>query len=80
MGSPAETPNAPPTLGLGAYARITANYWAFTVTDGAIRMLVVLFFHQLGYSPLEIAFLFLLYELFGVITNLTGGWLARGWG
>ena len=30
-------------------------YWAFTLTDGALRMLVVLHFHQLGYSPLEIA-------------------------
>ena len=65
-----------PTLGLAAYARITANYWAFTITDGAIRMLVVLYFHQLGYSPLEIALLFLFYEFFGIVTNLAGGWLA----
>ncbi len=63
-------------LGLAAYARITANYWAFTITDGAIRMLVVLYFHQLGYSALEIALLFLFYEFFGIVTNLTGGWLA----
>ncbi|NVP00443.1 organoarsenical effux MFS transporter ArsJ, partial [Photobacterium damselae subsp. damselae] len=46
------------------------------VTDGALRMLVVLYFHQLGYSPLEIASLFLFYEFFGVITNLIGGWLG----
>ncbi len=65
-----------PALGLAAYARITANYWAFTITDGAIRMLVVLYFHQLGYSALEIALLFLFYEFFGIVTNLTGGWLA----
>jgi predicted MFS family arabinose efflux permease len=58
------------------YAVITASYWAFTLTDGALRMLVVLYFHQLGYSPLEIASLFLLYEFCGVITNLIGGWLA----
>jgi len=63
-------------LGLAAYARITANYWAFTITDGAIRMLVVLYFHQLGYSALEIALLFLFYEFFGIVTNLTGGWIA----
>ena len=63
-------------LGLAAYARITANYWAFTITDGAIRMLVVLYFQQLGYSALEIALLFLFYEFFGIVTNLTGGWLA----
>jgi MFS family permease len=58
------------------YLLITGNYWAFTLTDGALRMLVVLYFHQLGYSPLEIAFLFIFYELFGVITNLVGGWLG----
>lgn len=58
------------------YAVITASYWAFTLTDGALRMLVVLYFHQLAYSPLEIASLFLLYEFCGVITNLIGGWLA----
>ncbi|MDX1490847.1 MAG: organoarsenical effux MFS transporter ArsJ [Pseudohongiellaceae bacterium] len=55
---------------------VTASYWAFTLTDGALRMLVVLFFHELGYSPIEVASLFLLYEFFGVITNLFGGWIA----
>ncbi|MCI2283847.1 organoarsenical effux MFS transporter ArsJ [Colwellia sp. MSW7] len=58
------------------YLVITGNYWAFTLTDGALRMLVVLYFHQLGYSPLNIAMLFLFYEVFGVITNLVGGWLG----
>ena len=58
------------------YLVITGNYWAFTLTDGALRMLVVLYFHQLGYSPLNIAMLFLFYEIFGVITNLVGGWLG----
>jgi predicted MFS family arabinose efflux permease len=58
------------------YLLITGNYWAFTLTDGALRMLVVLHFHQLGYSPLQIAMLFLYYEIFGVITNLVGGWLG----
>ncbi|MFT5164587.1 MAG: putative MFS family arabinose efflux permease [Gammaproteobacteria bacterium] len=58
------------------YLIITANYWAFTLTDGALRMLVVLHFYQLGYSPLQIAMLFLFYEIFGVITNLVGGWLG----
>jgi MFS family permease len=58
------------------YLLITGNYWAFTLTDGALRMLVVLYFHQLGYSPLSIAMLFLFYEVFGVITNLVGGWLG----
>ncbi|MGB6136512.1 MAG: organoarsenical effux MFS transporter ArsJ [Shewanella sp.] len=58
------------------YLIITGNYWAFTLTDGALRMLVVLYFHQLGYSPLNIAMLFLFYEIFGVVTNLVGGWLG----
>jgi len=58
------------------YLVITGNYWAFTLTDGALRMLVVLYFHQLGYSPVNIAMLFLFYEVFGVITNLLGGWLG----
>ena len=61
---------------LQQYGVVTANYWAFTLTDGALRMLVVFHFHQLGYSSLEIAFLFLFYEFFGIITNLAGGWLA----
>ena len=58
------------------YLVITGNYWAFTLTDGALRMLVVLYFHQLGYAPLAIAMLFLFYEIFGVVTNLFGGWLG----
>jgi predicted MFS family arabinose efflux permease len=62
------------------YIIVTLNYWAFTLTDGALRMLVVLFFHGLGFSPLEIAGLFLLYEFFGVVTNLLGGWLASAIG
>ncbi len=62
------------------YLIVTGNYWMFTLTDGALRMLVVLHFHQLGYSPLQIALLFLFYEVFGVITNLLGGWLGAHWG
>ena len=58
------------------YLVVTANYWTFTLTDGALRMLVVLHFHQLGYSPLQVALLFLFYEIFGVVTNLLGGWLG----
>jgi hypothetical protein len=62
--------------GLRTYLVVTGAYWAFTLTDGAIRMLVVLHFHNLGYSPLAIAFLFLFYEVFGIITNGVGGWIA----
>jgi MFS family permease len=65
---------------LQQYVIVTANYWAFTLTDGALRMLVVFHFHALGYSTLEIAFLFLFYEFFGIITNLYGGWLGARFG
>ncbi|QIA62177.1 organoarsenical effux MFS transporter ArsJ [Vibrio astriarenae] len=58
------------------YILVTFNYWNFTLTDGALRMLVVLYFHDLGYSSLAIASLFLFYEFFGVVTNLIGGWLG----
>jgi len=66
--------------GFKHYLTVTGGYWAFTITDGAIRMLVVLYFHQLGYSPLEIAMLFLFYEFFGIVTNLIGGWLGASIG
>lgn len=58
------------------YIIVTAAYWGFTLTDGALRMLVLLHFAQLGYSPVRLAFLFLFYEFFGIVTNLLGGWLA----
>ncbi|MBR9829423.1 MAG: organoarsenical effux MFS transporter ArsJ [Oceanospirillales bacterium] len=64
------------TPAIRQYLVVTGNYWTFTLTDGALRMLVVLHFHGLGYAPLEIALLFLFYEIFGVITNLVGGWLG----
>lgn len=62
---------------LGSYAIVTGSYWAFMLTDGALRMLVLLYFHQLGYSPVTLAFLFLFYEIFGIVTNFMGGWLAQ---
>jgi len=62
--------------GVRSYLIVTVGYWAFTLTDGALRMLVVLHFHQLGYSPIEVAMLFLFYEFFGIVTNLYGGWLG----
>jgi predicted MFS family arabinose efflux permease len=63
-----------------SYALVTAAYWSFTLTDGALRMLVLLHFHELGYTPIELAFLFLFYEFFGVVTNLIGGWIASQMG
>jgi hypothetical protein len=71
----------PPMLSpLRQYGIVTANYWAFTLTDGALRMLVVFHFHQLGYSSLTIALLFLFYEFFGIVTNLCGGWIGARYG
>jgi MFS family permease len=69
-----------PLSPLQQYAIITANNWAFTLTDGALRMLVVFHFLQLGYTTLEIAFLFIFYEFFGILTNLYGGWLGARFG
>ncbi len=63
-------------MDIRSYVLVTAAYWGFTLTDGALRMLVLLHFHTLGYSPLDLAFLFLLYEFMGVVTNLFGGWVG----
>ncbi|MBN9268543.1 MAG: MFS transporter, partial [Hyphomicrobium sp.] len=62
------------------YLIVTASYWGFTLVDGALRMLVLLHFFQLGYSPFTLAFLFLLYEFAGIVANLLGGWLATRFG
>lgn len=56
---------------------ITFSYWFFMLTDGALRMLVLLHFHTLGFTALQLAYLFLLYEFFGMVTNLTAGWIAK---
>jgi predicted MFS family arabinose efflux permease len=77
VNAPARRTAAPaPALSIRNYAIVTAAYWAFTLTDGALRMLVLLHFNQLGYTPVQLAFLFLLYEFFGIVTNLVGGWVA----
>ncbi len=62
------------------YVVVTAAYWGFTLVDGALRMLVLLHFFQLGYTPFTLAFLFLLYEAAGIGANLGGGWLASRFG
>ncbi len=69
-----------PSIALRNYAVVTAAYWAFTLTDGALRMLVLLHFHERGYAPVQLAFLFVFYEFFGVITNLFGGYAAARFG
>ena len=65
-----------PMNSIRSYALVTGAYWGFTITDGALRMLVVLHFYKLGYDSISIAFLFLFYEFFGIVTNLFGGWIA----
>jgi MFS family permease len=72
----APTAAASASVNLRNYALVTGAYWADTLTDGALRMLILLYFHERGYSPLQVAMLFLFYEVFGVVTNLVGGWLA----
>ena len=72
-GGPAPRP-------LAAYAAVTAAYWAFMLTDGALRMLVLLHFNALGFSPITLAWLFLLYEVAGIVTNLAAGWIAARFG
>ncbi len=66
--------------GLSAYIAVTAAYWAFMLTDGALRMLVLLHFHTLGFSPVQLAYLFVLYEIAGMVTNLSAGWIAARFG
>jgi MFS family permease len=89
---PADPPSLGGSIGGGAgrgarparpllhYGLVTTAYWGFTLTDGALRMLVLLHFYRLGYSPFALAFLFLLYEAAGVLANLIGGWLATRYG
>lgn len=74
------TASAPSSRGARNYAIVTSAYWGFTLTDGALRMLVLLHFYRLGYSPFTLAFLFLLYEAAGIAANLIGGWLAARFG
>ncbi|NVO24329.1 organoarsenical effux MFS transporter ArsJ [Donghicola mangrovi] len=66
--------------GLSAYIAVTAAYWAFMLTDGALRMLVLLHFHTLGFSAVQLAYLFILYEVAGMVTNLGAGWIAARFG
>lgn len=67
-------------VGARNYAVVTGAYWTFEVTDGALRMLVLLYFNKLGYSPLQLSILFLLYEVMGIATNALGGWIATRFG
>ena len=74
------TDTAQRPAGMAAYIAVTAAYWAFMLTDGALRMLVLLHFHTLGISPVQLAYLFILYEIAGIVTNLSAGWIAARFG
>ena len=74
------TDTAQRPAGMAAYIAVTAAYWAFMLTDGALRMLVLLHFHTLGFSPVQLAYLFILYEIAGIVTNLSAGWIAARFG
>ncbi|MCA0423140.1 MAG: organoarsenical effux MFS transporter ArsJ [Proteobacteria bacterium] len=76
----AANPAAPPPNPLRAYTAVTAAYWTFMLSDGALRMLVLLHFNSLGFAPMQLAWLFLLYEVAGIVTNLAAGWLAARFG
>jgi len=78
-GDVTATPETAPD-GLRAYVAVTAAYWAFMLSDGALRMLVLLHFNGLGFSPVQLAWLFLLYEVAGIVTNLSAGWIAARFG
>ncbi len=62
------------------YALVTGAYWADTIADGAIRLLVLFYFYQQGYTPFQLATVFVFYEVFGILTNLFGGFLAARFG
>ena len=78
MTGTARTPRADGDL--RNYALVTAAYWADTIADGAIRLLVLFYFYEQGYTPFQLATIFAFYEIFGIVTNLVGGFLAARYG
>ncbi|MGG7565547.1 organoarsenical effux MFS transporter ArsJ [Rhodovulum sp. DZ06] len=80
MSTPGSGPRPARPAGLGAYVTVTAAYWAFMLSDGALRMLALLHFHEEGFTATQLAWLFLLYEVAGIVTNLSAGWLAARFG
>ena len=80
MSEPSAAGNDSTRASLRNYILVTAAYWSDTVTDGATRMLVLFHFHNLGYTPLAVASLFIFYEVFGIITNLFGGYIGARFG
>jgi len=65
---------------LRPFVIISSSYLLFTITDGAIRMIVLLHAYNKSFSALEVAIMFTLYELAGVFTNLAAGVMGAKWG
>jgi MFS family permease len=80
MSDPSAEKTTVARTGLRNYVLVTAAYWSDTVTDGATRMLVLFYFYNLGYTPLAVASLFIFYEVFGILTNLFGGYIGARFG
>jgi MFS family permease len=80
MNDPSAARSPAARAGLRNYILVTAAYWSDTVTDGATRMLVLFYFYSLGYTPFAVASLFIFYEVFGILTNLFGGYIGARFG
>jgi MFS family permease len=65
---------------LRPFVIISSSYLLFTITDGAIRMIVLLHAYNKSFSALEVSITFTLYELAGVFTNLAAGFMGAKWG
>ena len=65
---------------LRPFVIISSSYLLFTITDGAIRMIVLLHAYNKSFSALEVAIMFSLYEMAGVVTNLAAGFMGAAWG
>jgi len=66
--------------GAADYLLVTLSYLAFTLTDGAMRMLVLLHLHAQGETAWGLALILLPYEAAGVFTNLLSGFLGARFG
>lgn len=64
------------SVSLRNYVLVIFVYWGFIIIDGVLWMLVLFYFYKIGYIFLEIVFLFLFYEVFGIFINFFGGWIG----
>mmetsp|Transcript_19708 Transcript_19708/g.29246 ORF Transcript_19708/g.29246 Transcript_19708/m.29246 type:complete len:265 (+) Transcript_19708:113-907(+) len=65
---------------LRPFVIISSSYLLFTITDGAARLIVLLHAYNKSFSAFEVALMFTLYELAGVVTNLLAGIMGAKWG